>query len=378
MSTSRSGNTKKQGQKYQNAFAYQHNKNSKLTKRIMALPVDGLCFRCKDIVDWRKRFRKYKPLTQPKVCTSCSKRTVTKAYHVICDGCAEIKKVCAKCLERTDIAPKENYTPTELFHEEQKRDNELRALRERDRRKVLRLAEAEAEDDSDAEGSDDDEDGAPAGKSEPAVHRSERVIGSMSRRPLAESAKPSNPAGASDDDDDDEDDEADEEDFDDEDFDDDDDDEQDFDEEDDEEDDNLPAKPATGKASAGRPSATSAGKGKSKSSNSALDALDQEIDELLALDGMELDDDDDDEELTAAEIAHARAVHRRLKEREALSGGSATRKPAASATFATAASTAPAVPAASTASAVRKPAGGRVVKTASGVKMRIGPTLGSK
>jgi hypothetical protein len=63
MST-RGGNDKKRGPKYQNSFGYVHNRNSKRTKVIEAMPNEGCCQRCFDKIEWRKKYRKYKPLTQ--------------------------------------------------------------------------------------------------------------------------------------------------------------------------------------------------------------------------------------------------------------------------------------------------------------------------
>jgi hypothetical protein len=60
------GGTKKGPQKYQNTFAYKHNNKSKLTAKIISMPNDGVCNRCYEQIEWRKKFRKYKPLTQPK------------------------------------------------------------------------------------------------------------------------------------------------------------------------------------------------------------------------------------------------------------------------------------------------------------------------
>ena len=34
------------GQKYQNRFAYKHNKSSKKTQAILAIPIGGVCSRC--------------------------------------------------------------------------------------------------------------------------------------------------------------------------------------------------------------------------------------------------------------------------------------------------------------------------------------------
>ena len=67
MST-RKGNNAKKPQKYQNKTAFRNDlhDSSKLTKQINSLEVAGVCARCKEVIDWRKKFKKYKPLTAPK------------------------------------------------------------------------------------------------------------------------------------------------------------------------------------------------------------------------------------------------------------------------------------------------------------------------
>ncbi|KAJ3083107.1 hypothetical protein HDU99_000622, partial [Rhizoclosmatium hyalinum] len=42
----------KQRQKYQNSFAYKSDKYATHMRDITALPVQGLCKRCVDIIDW--------------------------------------------------------------------------------------------------------------------------------------------------------------------------------------------------------------------------------------------------------------------------------------------------------------------------------------
>ena len=85
MSTER-GNMKKKGQAHQNTFTFKHNKNSKLTAKIMSMPIAGIfhsqsspshhfhiftvlfigvCDKCKEKIEWKKKYRKYKPLTAP-------------------------------------------------------------------------------------------------------------------------------------------------------------------------------------------------------------------------------------------------------------------------------------------------------------------------
>jgi hypothetical protein len=57
---------KKTGQKYQNTEAFRHNRASKKTAKILAMPISHVCTHCREILEWRKKYRKYKPLTQPK------------------------------------------------------------------------------------------------------------------------------------------------------------------------------------------------------------------------------------------------------------------------------------------------------------------------
>jgi Uncharacterized conserved protein (DUF2039) len=52
--------------KHQNTFAWKHNPNSKQTKRILAIPNVGLCRRCTEQIEWRKKYRKYRPIHKPK------------------------------------------------------------------------------------------------------------------------------------------------------------------------------------------------------------------------------------------------------------------------------------------------------------------------
>jgi Uncharacterized conserved protein (DUF2039) len=73
---------------HQNAFAFQHNPKSKKTLTILALPNLHVCRRCHDKIEWRKKYRKYKPRTQPSKCNVCQQRNVLAAYHTICDKCS--------------------------------------------------------------------------------------------------------------------------------------------------------------------------------------------------------------------------------------------------------------------------------------------------
>lgn len=63
MSTSNAKRTR--APKYKNKVAFSHNKGSKKTAKILGLPNQGLCKRCYDKIEWRKKYRKYKPLKAP-------------------------------------------------------------------------------------------------------------------------------------------------------------------------------------------------------------------------------------------------------------------------------------------------------------------------
>lgn len=65
--SSQRGNTKRtRASKHQNTFKYQHNKSSKRTKEILGSPIEGVCDKCFKVLEWKKDYRKYKPLTVPK------------------------------------------------------------------------------------------------------------------------------------------------------------------------------------------------------------------------------------------------------------------------------------------------------------------------
>lgn len=84
---------------HENNFAFIHNANSKKTKKILEMPNEGLCRRCHDKIEWRKKYRKYKPLKVPAVCNYCHQKDVKAAYHKACRPCASAKKVCPSCLK---------------------------------------------------------------------------------------------------------------------------------------------------------------------------------------------------------------------------------------------------------------------------------------
>ena len=58
---------------------------------------EGICPQCRDKLQWRFQYNKYKPLKKVAGCTGCRQKKVTKAYRTLCDGCAAERNVCPSC-----------------------------------------------------------------------------------------------------------------------------------------------------------------------------------------------------------------------------------------------------------------------------------------
>ncbi|XP_077331075.1 uncharacterized protein C9orf85 homolog isoform X1 [Lithobates pipiens] len=105
MSSQRGNVQRSRPQKYKNATVYKNDKYdaSSRTKMINSKLHDGVCQRCKDVLEWKVKFSKYKSLSQPKKCVKCLQKTVKDAYHIICKPCATKLDLCAKCGKNEDI-----------------------------------------------------------------------------------------------------------------------------------------------------------------------------------------------------------------------------------------------------------------------------------
>ncbi|XP_028136637.1 uncharacterized protein C9orf85 homolog isoform X1 [Diabrotica virgifera virgifera] len=139
MSTQKGNTGRTRPQKHKNRSAFKNNLHdtNHRTKMINSIQVSDVCARCKDIIEWKIKYKKYKPLTQPKTCNKCGLKTVKKAYHVMCSDCGKKLGVCTKCCEKREVFVAE---PTEK--QQVQLDNELKALLqslpERKRRTFIR------------------------------------------------------------------------------------------------------------------------------------------------------------------------------------------------------------------------------------------------
>ncbi|KAJ8040298.1 hypothetical protein HOLleu_14549 [Holothuria leucospilota] len=153
------GNHKKRGQKYQNTTAFKndlHDRSGK-TKAMNSMVISEVCARCKDVIQWKIQYKKYKPLSQPKKCTKCLQKTVKAAYHVICSKCAKENGVCAKCGGKEDIVHKPVLSPAERASQETRLQGELKVMSERQRRTFYRTLEKDEDADDEEEEGDGDE-----------------------------------------------------------------------------------------------------------------------------------------------------------------------------------------------------------------------------
>ncbi|XP_074136808.1 uncharacterized protein C9orf85 homolog isoform X4 [Sminthopsis crassicaudata] len=68
MSSQKGNVTRTRPQRHQNAFSFKNDKfdTSIQTKRINAKLHDGVCHHCKEVLEWRVKYSKYKPLSKPK------------------------------------------------------------------------------------------------------------------------------------------------------------------------------------------------------------------------------------------------------------------------------------------------------------------------
>lgn len=145
MSTQRGNASRTRAQKHKNRFVFKNDLHDKTPQqiRLNKMHVSTVCQRCKEVIEWKIKYKKYKPLTQAKTCARCQQRTVKKAYHVICRDCAVKDHVCAKCLKGADEVAIEapEPTPQEEQQLQVEMDRLIKSFSERKRRAFLRFME---------------------------------------------------------------------------------------------------------------------------------------------------------------------------------------------------------------------------------------------
>ena len=85
MST-RKGSTSKGAQRHKNSAAYNPSRygQSRRVKQAAAASLGGLCSRCREKIEWKKKYDKYKPLTVPKKWLVCG--SSPQAHDMMLEG----------------------------------------------------------------------------------------------------------------------------------------------------------------------------------------------------------------------------------------------------------------------------------------------------
>ncbi|KAM7520640.1 hypothetical protein LguiB_019602 [Lonicera macranthoides] len=128
--------------KHQNQYAWKPKAGVKINETEVGgrfrpfSEVTGVCLRCKEQIEWKRKYGKYKQLTEPAKCQRCTKRNVRQAYHNLCTACAKEQKVCAKCSCRVERIIGRDITEVET--EQKKLEEAINNARERERRTLLR------------------------------------------------------------------------------------------------------------------------------------------------------------------------------------------------------------------------------------------------
>ena len=140
MSTQRGNTSKKRAQKHKNVTAFKNDKydTTGKMKAINSLVVSNVCQRCKDCIEWKIKYKKYKPLTVPSKCIKCQGKKVKYAYHIVCSECALEHKICAKCSKEKAVIGEVEKSASEMQKEESKLREELKFMRLREKRTFLR------------------------------------------------------------------------------------------------------------------------------------------------------------------------------------------------------------------------------------------------
>ncbi|EFX75466.1 hypothetical protein DAPPUDRAFT_55959 [Daphnia pulex] len=140
MSSQRGNVSRTRKQKHTNTISFKNNKHGETpkTKALNGLQICNVCSHCKNVLEWKIKYNKYKILSAPAKCTKCLEKTVKQAYSILCQPCAEKLELCAKCGKKEEIVCRPEPTVAEKAQMEAKFQMELKSLSERKRRTFMR------------------------------------------------------------------------------------------------------------------------------------------------------------------------------------------------------------------------------------------------
>lgn len=143
MSTERGNTSRTRAQKHQNKTKFKNNLHdtSHTTKFLNNLEVENVCSKCKGVIEWKIKYKKYKPLKAPSTCIKCHNKNVKFAYHTICTDCAKASKVCPKCGEAKELIQSTSTVTQEDLLKNREIQEMVKALSERRRRTFFRYVD---------------------------------------------------------------------------------------------------------------------------------------------------------------------------------------------------------------------------------------------
>lgn len=99
MSSQRGNVSRTRPPKHRNVTVFKNNlyDTSKKIKVLNSLQFDNVCVKCRAILEWKVKYKKYKTIKAAKTCCKCNEKTIKEAYHIMCEKCASVEKVCPKC-----------------------------------------------------------------------------------------------------------------------------------------------------------------------------------------------------------------------------------------------------------------------------------------
>ncbi|XP_018017732.1 uncharacterized protein C9orf85 homolog [Hyalella azteca] len=109
------------------------------SKMIAELDVVQVCETCNNIIEWKIKYKKYKPLSQPKTCTKCSDKTIVNAYHTVCLPCATSLGICCKCAKEKKVVKEAPPDERTQLKEKSELEAEVRRLPVRRRKAFWRF-----------------------------------------------------------------------------------------------------------------------------------------------------------------------------------------------------------------------------------------------
>ncbi|PSN47859.1 Uncharacterized protein C0J52_01278 [Blattella germanica] len=140
MSSQRGNVARSRPQKHQNKTAFKNNLHdtSQKTKQLNNTVITNVCMKCKEILEWKIKFKKYKILKAPKTCIRCQQKTVKHSYHTICSTCAGKLNVCPKCGKDDPNSADGSTDYSNQLQDFASVQKLLKSLPERKRRTILR------------------------------------------------------------------------------------------------------------------------------------------------------------------------------------------------------------------------------------------------